>query len=178
MKEVNALLIEIQCAVGCLGCVIHALWLVHNNNGICVLYVPHGSFAAQLVLCLVDDILRFFKGVDVDNHNLNGGAGCKLAHIGELCRIVNEKAAGHIVVLVAKVFSGNFKGFIHALTNRHGRNNNNKLGKAVALVQLKDAFRVDISLAGTCFHLNAKLIFVVRQGFRPGATHFFAAVYG
>ena len=51
---------------------------------------------------------------------------------------------------------GDFKGLLHALTNRNGRDDHDKLAPAVFFVQLEHRFDVDIRLARAGFHFNIK----------------------
>ena len=65
-----------------LGGVVYALGFVDDDDGVGVLDEPHGRFAVEPILGLVNDVLRLLKSVDVDNHHFNVGAGGELAHIG------------------------------------------------------------------------------------------------
>ena len=51
---------------------------------------------------------------------------------------------------------GDFKRFIYALSDCNGRNNDDKLGKAVTLMQLKNRLGVNLSLSGTSLHLHTE----------------------
>ena len=140
-----------------LGGVVYALGFVNDDDRVCVLDEPHGRLAAQLVLGLVDDVLRLLKGIDVDDHHFNVGAGGKLAHIGQLGGVVDEVPTGYIVILKAEMLLGNLEGLIHALPNGHRRHHDNELGEAILAVQLKDGLGVDIGFACAGLHLNAEL---------------------
>ena len=51
---------------------------------------------------------------------------------------------------------GDLKRLFHALTDRNGGNDHNKLTPAVLLVQLEHRFDVDIGFTGAGFHLNVQ----------------------
>ena len=51
---------------------------------------------------------------------------------------------------------GDLKRLFHALTDRNGGNDHNKLTPAVLLVQLEHRFDIDIGFAGAGFHLNVQ----------------------
>ena len=140
-----------------LWCIVYTLGFVDDDNGVGILNKAHGRFAAQPILGLVDDILRLFESVDVNNHHFDVGTGGKLSHIGQLGGVIDKVPAGHIVVLQAKMLLRDLKGFVDAFPDGHRRHHDNKFGKAVLAVQLKDGLGVDISLAGAGFHLDAEL---------------------
>ena len=143
--------------LGFLGAV-HALGLVNDDNGVGVLDVADCRFAVEPVLLLVDDILRFSECVNIDNHDLNIGAGGKRAHIGQLGGIVDEIPAGRVIIERGKMLLGDLQRLIHALPNGDGRHDDDKLGKAELLVQLKNRLGINVGLARPCLHLNGKLI--------------------
>ena len=58
---------------------------------------------------------------------------------------------------------GDFKGLVDTLPDSHRRHHDNKLGKAVLAVQLKDGLGVNVGLAGAGFHLDTELA-VHRRG--------------
>ncbi|MPM08125.1 hypothetical protein SDC9_54437 [bioreactor metagenome] len=144
-------------SVLCLRRIVHALRLVDDDDGVRVLYVAHGGFAVQLVLYLIDDVLGLFESVDVDDHDLDVRAGGELPNVGQLGRVIYEKAARHVVILQAEMLLCDFKGFIHALADRNGRNDDNELRKAVLPVQLKDRFGIDVGLTRASLHLDTEL---------------------
>ena len=51
---------------------------------------------------------------------------------------------------------GDLKRLFHALTDRNGGNDHNKLTPAVFLVQLEHGFDIDIGFACAGFHLNVQ----------------------
>ena len=140
-----------------LGGVVYALGLVDDDDGVCVPDKAHGRLAVQLVLGLVDDVLRLFEGVDVDDHHLDVGAGGKLAHVGQLGGVVDEIPAGHAVVLQGKVLLRDLEGLVHALPDGHRRHYHDELGEAVPPVQLEDGLGVDVGFPGARLHLHAEL---------------------
>ena len=107
---------------------------------------------------MVDDVLRFSECVNIDNHDLNIGTCGKRAHIGQLGGIVDEIPAGRVIIERGKVLLGDLQGLIHALPNSDGRHDNDKLGKAELLVQLKNRLGVDVGFARPRLHLNGELI--------------------
>ena len=88
--------------------VIHTLRLVDDNNGMGVLDVPHSAVAIELVLCLIDDVLRFLECVDINDHNLDVRTGSKLAHIGQFGGVVDKIPTRNIVILQTKMLLGHF----------------------------------------------------------------------
>lgn len=52
---------------------------------------------------------------------------------------------------------GDLKGLVNALSDGHRRHHNDKLGKPILAVQLKDGLGVNIGLAGAGFHLDTEL---------------------
>ena len=141
-----------------LGGVVHALGFVDDDNGVGILNQPDRAAAAQPILILIEDVLGLFESVDVDNHNLNLGAGGKLPHVVELRGVVDKKPAGHIVILEAEVFLCHLKGLVDALPDGDRRHHHHELGEAIPAVQLKDGFGVNIGFAGAGFHLDAELM--------------------
>ena len=150
----------------CLLSVIHALRLINDNDRVCVLDVADGRFSVEPVLLLIDDILRLAESVNIDNHDLNIAAGGEKAHIGQLGRVVNEIAAGCVVVKGGKMLLGDLQRLIHALSDGNRRDHDDKLGKTVLLMQLKNRLGVNVGLARSCLHLNGELIShqVIRLG--------------
>lgn len=150
----------------CLGRVVHALRLVDDYDGPGVADKTHGGFAGKPVLSLIDDVLSLFESVDVDDHDLDVGAGRELAYIGQSGAVVNEVAAGNVVVEQAEMVPGDLQGLVHTLADSHGRHNNDELGEAETLVQLKDGLSVDVGFPGPCLHFHAELFAfqIVRHG--------------
>ena len=58
--------------------------------------------------------------------------------------------------MLHKVVCGDFKGLLHALTDRNGGNDHDKLAPAVLLVQLEHRLDIDIGFARAGFHFNIK----------------------
>ena len=58
------------------------------------------------------------------------------------------------------------KRLVHALTDGNRGNHNDKFGEPATLVQFKNGFRVDVSLASSGLHFHAKphLIHIISQG--------------
>ena len=76
----------------------------------------------------------------------------KLVQVGA----VVYKETGFLAVMLHKVVSGNFKGFLYALTNSNTRDNNDKFAPAVLLIQLEHRLDIHIGFTCTCFHFNIK----------------------
>ena len=158
----------VQCGNGFLGLggVVHTLGFVNDDNGMGVLDESHGRFTIEPILGLIDDVLRFLEGVDVNNHHFDVGAGSELPHIRQLGRVVDEVPARHIVILQAKMLFGDFKGLVDTLPDGHRRHHDDKLGKPILAIQLKDGLGVNIGLAGAGFHLDTELAVLRRCGQR------------
>lgn len=71
-------------------------------------------------------------------------------------RTVINKETSLLAVMLHKVVCGDFKGLLHALTDRNGGNDHNKLAPAVLFVQLEHRLDVDIGFARAGFHFNIK----------------------
>ena len=155
----------IECGNGFLGLwgVVYTLGFVDDDDGVGILNKTHGRLTTQPILSLVDDILCFFESINVNNHHFDVGTGGELPHIGQLGRVINKVPTWYIVVLQAKMLLSDLKGFVDTLPDGHRRHHDNKFGKAVLAVQLKDSLGVNVGLAGSGFHLNAKLA-VLRRG--------------
>ena len=69
--------------------------------------------------------------------------------------VINEETRLFAVIL-HKMVGGDLKRLFHALTDRNGGNDHNKLTPAVLLVQLEHRFDVDIGFTGAGFHLNVQ----------------------
>ena len=130
--------IERSDGVLCLLRIVYALWLINNNNGVCVLYEADSSVAVQPVLLLIYHVFGFSESVDVDNHNFDIRACGELPHIGQLCAVVNKIAARGVIVNRRKMLLRYLQGFIYALANSNARNNNDKLCKSIKTVKLID----------------------------------------
>ncbi len=61
-----------------------------------------------------------------------------------------------VKLMLHKVVCGDFKGLLHALTDRNRRNDHNILAPAVLLVQLEHRLDIDIGFARAGFHFNIK----------------------
>ena len=79
----------------------------------------------------------FAEGVNIDHHDLNVIIGGKAANLVRLLRIVDKVIVLNVVVLLFKVLLGNLQRLVHPFLNGHRWHHNNKLGEAIALVQLK-----------------------------------------
>ena len=124
----------------------------------CPTFCPHPRLlAAQPILGLVDDILRLLESVDANNRHFDVGASGELSHIGQLGGVIDKVPARYIVVLQAKMLLRDLKGFVDTLPDGHRRYHDNKFGKAVLAVQLKDGLGVNVGLTGAGFHLNTEL---------------------
>ena len=73
----------VQCGNGflVLGDVVYALGFVDDDNGMGILDKPHGGYAVEPILGLIDDVLRLLEGVDVNNHHFDVRTGGELPHI-------------------------------------------------------------------------------------------------
>ncbi len=149
-----------------LGGIVHALGLIDDDDGVGVLYVPHSRLAVQPVLGLIDDVLRLFEGVDIDDHDLDVGAGGELAHVRQLGRVVDEVPAGYSVILQGEVLLRHLEGLVDTLPDRHGGHHHDELGEAVPPVQLKNGLGVDVGFPGAGLHLDAELAGVGAVGER------------
>ena len=72
--------------------------------------------------------------VNIDDHDLDIGAGGKLPHVGQLGRIIDKVSAGRIVIERRKMLLRCLQGFIHALADGYAGHNNDKLGKTIKAV--------------------------------------------
>ncbi|MNG39807.1 hypothetical protein D3C84_1280840 [compost metagenome] len=52
---------------------------------------------------------------------------------------------------------GDLQGLVDALLDRNRGHDNNELGKAVALIQLKDAAQIYVGLSRTGLHFDGKV---------------------
>ena len=143
--------------LGLLGAV-YALGLINNDNRVCALNVSNCRLAIEPVVLLINHILRFPESVNVDNHDLDIAADRKLSYIGQLRGVVDEVAAGWIVIEGGKVLLCDLQGLIYTLPNGDGRHNDNKFGKTILSVQLKNRLSVNKGLSRPGLHLNGKLI--------------------
>lgn len=112
--------------------------------------VDDAGFLALAVL-----FQRGGKRLRVDDHHIDAGAARKVIKLVQVGAVVDEEA-GFLAVMLHKVVCGDFKGLLHALTDRNRRNNHNKLAPAVLLVQLEHRLDIDIGFARTGFHFNIK----------------------
>ena len=79
-----------------------------------------------------------------------------MLYLVKLFGVVDEEAR-LFAVGVHKMLLRHLKGLFHALSDSNGRHNDDKLGKAVSLVQLKHRLDIDIGLSRTRFHFYIKV---------------------
>jgi len=157
---------------------VHTLWLVHDHDRPRGAHQVDGLLAAGLLAGAVHHVLALLAaqrlvglfggslllvaelvdGAHRDDHDLQIGAGGKVAHMAQPGRVVLEE----LVALGAgvqrlEVLSRNLQRLVDAFLDGHRRHHDHELGEAVDAVQLKGGFQVDIGLAGAGFHLHREV---------------------
>ena len=137
---------------------VHALRLVHDQDGARGLDQVDGLLAAGLLAVLVEvvDVL-LVDGADRHHHDLDVRAGGEVAHLAELGGVVEEVVEGRVGVEALEVLLGDLERLVDALLDRHRGHHDDELGEAVALVQLEDRAQVDVGLAGAGLHLHGEV---------------------
>ena len=102
------------------------------------------------------------EGVDVDDEDLQRGAGGELAQAVDLLGVVDEVLERQVVVERAEVLGRDLDVLEHALADGHAGHHDDELLEAVALRELEDGAQVDVGLAGAGLHLDGE----VRAGAR------------
>ena len=87
--------------------------------------------------------------------NIDTRAGAEIVQLRQVLAVVNEEPCLFAVVFHEVVF-GDLEGLIDALADRYGRDYHNEFAPAVAFVQLKNGFDVNIGLAGSGFHFHVE----------------------
>lgn len=77
------------------------------------------------------------NGLNGANHDFNLGGGRITAHIFQIGRIIQKVMHWRSAVEAAEVLLHQINGLEYALFDRNGRHDDNELGKAISLVQLK-----------------------------------------
>ena len=142
----------------------HFLRLIQDDDRAVCFDNINRAARAELITFRVNDARLFAasvlfqrgcKRLCVDDHHIDAGIGGKVVELVQVGAVINEETRLFAVIL-HKMFGGDLKGFFHALTDRNGGNDHNKLAPAVFLVQLEHGFDVDIGFAGAGFHLNVQ----------------------
>ena len=142
----------------------HFLRLVQNNDRTVRLNNINRAARAELIALRVNDARLFAasvlfqrgcKRLCVDDHHIDAGVGRKVVKLVQVGAVINEEPC-FLSVILHKMVGGDLKGFFHALTDRNGGNDHNKLTPAVFLVQLEHGFDVDIGFTSAGFHLNVQ----------------------
>ena len=142
----------------------HLLWLVQNNDRTVCLDNIDRAAGAKFIPFGVDDtgffaltvlFQRGGKRLRVDDHHIDAGAARKVIQLVQVGAVVDEEAS-LLAVVLHKVVCGDFKGLLHALTDRNGGNDHDKLAPAVLLVQLEHRLDIDVGFARAGFHFNIK----------------------
>ena len=163
---------------------VHALWLVHDQDGLSTANQVDGALTARFLTGAVHLVLglfpafglvrlfcqrggfipEFVDGADRDDHDLNVRAGRKVTHLAELVRVVLEEfVAFGTGVQGLEVLTGDLQCLVHPLFDGDRWHHNHELREAIALVQLEHGSQVHVGLARAGFHLHGE---VQRQGRR------------
>ena len=155
----------------------HALRLVHDQDRAGSPDQIDGLLPARLFAGAIHHVLRFLASGGLvrflrlslllvsefvdrahrHHHDLNLRAGRKVAHLAELRRIVNEEVEWRARVEPLEVLGRGLDGVIDAFLDRHRGHDDDELGEAVTLVQLKDSPQINIGLAGAGLHLYGEV---------------------
>ena len=109
---------------------------------------------AGLVLCPLLHVTG--KGLGVDDHHLEAAFAREAVKELQVLAAVDKKA-GFLAILLHEVVLHGLKALVDALADRDAGDDNDKLGPAVALVELKHGLDVDIGLSGASLHLDIEL---------------------
>ena len=141
---------------------VHALRLVHNQNRAGCANEVYRLFAPRSFILLVDGIdVGLVDGADSHHHYLDVRAGGEGANPPHPRGIVYEMVERRARVERAKVVAHHLQRLVDALFDGYGRHDYDELGEAVPLVQLEYRPQIDVSLAGSGFHLHREI-----QGFQ------------
>ena len=137
---------------------VHALRLVHDEDGSCLPDEVNRLFAAGLFAVFVEvvDIL-LVDGTHRHHHYLNGAAGGKVAHLAQLARVVQKEVHRHPGIQAPEMLLRDLQRLVHALLDGHRGHDDDELGEAIAPVQLKNGAQIHIGLAGAGFHLHREI---------------------
>ena len=142
----------------------HLLRLVQNDDRAVCLNNINRAAGAELIALRVNDARLFTasvlfqrgcKRLRVDDHHIDAGVGRKVVKLVQVGAVINEETR-FLSVILHKMVGGDLKRLFHALTDRNGGNDHNKLTPAVLLVQLEHGFDIDIGFACAGFHLNVQ----------------------
>ena len=150
---------------------VHALRLVHDDDRPRRLDQVDRLLAAGLLAVLVEvvDVL-LVDGADRHHHDLDLGAGGKVAHLAELGGVVEEVVEGHAGVEALEVVLGDLERLVDALLDGDRGHHDHELGEAVAPVQLENRAQVDVGLAGAGLHLDGEVAGGERSGWRQAVA--------
>ena len=91
------------------------------------------------------------------DHDLDGAGQREVAHRAHVLGVVHKNIERRVVIKLVEVRLGALEGLDHALADGNGGHHDNKLGKAIAAVELVYRADVDVGLAGARFHLNGEV---------------------
>ena len=106
------------------------------------------GFLAFFFRCVAKGRLRNIgNGLNGANHDFNLGGGRITAHIFQIGRIIQKVMHWRSAVEAAEVLLHQINGLEYALFDRNGRHDDNELGKAISLVQLKNGAQIHVSIS-------------------------------
>ena len=113
----------------------------------------------KIIQLLIDATGILSPGIEclhIDDHDVNAAIRGELLQMMQLLGIVDEEP-GALFVFLHEVFGGNLEGFIDSFANRNRRHHDDKLGPAIAAVQLEHGLDVAIGFTGAGFHFDIEI---------------------
>lgn len=135
---------------------VHALLrLVHDDDGADFAQrLPVGVTVGGIVAVrAVDNVIVRAEGVGGHDHDLEVGAFDETLYLGQLFTVIFEGVERDIIETLQLRAEG-FDGVEHALADRHGGNENDKLGKSVFTAKFVDGAQVNQCFTRPRLHLN------------------------
>ena len=140
------------------GRAAHFLGLVQNHDGPGGLEHVNGPPGAEVVHLRADAPGVPAPGVEslgVDNHDMDFRALAEMVNLRQIFGVV-DKEAGLFAVVLHKVLLHGVEALADALTDGNAGHHHDELAPAVAFVQLKHGFDVNVGFACPGFHLNVQ----------------------